>query len=138
MDIRNLIEELIEEHQNYIQKMKDFEKRLESDFSEEVLEDILKFLETDIQEHAQKEEENLNEEVEGKFPDFDSQAIKFAHDVIDEAIEDLKWEISLNDKKNHDKVIKQIKKIFSMIKDHFLEEENFLFPNVYKEKKEWI
>ncbi len=138
MDIRNLIEELIEEHQNHIQKMKDFEKRLESDFSEEVLEDILKFLETDIQEHARKEEENLNEEVEGKFPDFDSQAIKFAHDVIDEAIEDLKWEISLNDKKNHDKVIKQIKKIFSMIKDHFLEEENFLFPNVYKEKKEWI
>ncbi len=115
-------------------------KQLKNSINDELINEIIYFLENDIQKHAEKEEENLNEDIEQIYEDFDSEAIVFAHDVIDEAVDDVinYYQKYKKDKKYKEKLIKSIEKVFTMLKDHFLEEENFLFPNVYKEKKEWL
>lgn len=140
MDLKSLIEELKQEHQDYIQKMDFWRKQLKNSINDELINEIIYFLENDIQKHAEKEEENLNEDIEQIYEDFDSEAIVFAHDVIDEAVDDVinYYQKYKKDKKYKEKLIKSIEKVFTMLKDHFLEEENFLFPNVYKEKKEWL
>jgi len=140
MDLKSILEELKEEHEDYINKINKWRKDLRYNFNEKLIENIISFLENEIQKHAEKEEENLTEEIESFYPEFDAEAIIFAHDVLDEAIEDVKdyYEKYKKDKKYKDKLIKSIEKVFTMIKDHFMEEENFLFPNIYKEEKEWL
>ncbi|RMA93344.1 hemerythrin domain-containing protein [Hydrogenothermus marinus] len=140
MDLKDFIENLKNEHQEYIQKMENWKKLLHFKFNEDLLEKIINFLKEDIQNHAEKEEERLNQKIEEKYPDFDSQAIIFAHDVLDEAIEDViyYYEKYKKNKKYKDRLVNSIEKVFTMLKDHFMEEENFLFPNVYKEEKEWL
>ncbi|RMD45795.1 MAG: hypothetical protein D6834_03300 [Aquificota bacterium] len=140
MDLKIFLEKLKKEHEDYINKINKWKKDLRYNFNEELVKDIILFLENEIQRHAEKEEENLTEEIEKIYPDFDAQAIVFAHDVLDEAIEDVKdyYEKYKKDKEYKNKLIKSIEKVFTMIKDHFMEEENFLFPNIYKEEKEWL
>ena len=140
MDLKSFIEELKQEHQDYIQKMDSWKRQLRISINDELIKEIIQFLKNNIQDHAEKEEEKLNEEIEKIYNDFDSEAIVFAHDVIDEAIDDVVnyYEKYKKDKKYEEKLKKSIEKVFTMLKDHFLEEENFLFPNVYKEEKEWL
>ncbi len=140
MDLKIFLEKLKKEHEDYINKINKWKKDLRYNFNEELVKDIILFLENEIQRHAEKEEENLTEEIEKIYTDFDAQAIVFAHDVLDEAIEDVKdyYEKYKKDKEYKNKLIKSIEKVFTMIKDHFMEEENFLFPNIYKEEKEWL
>jgi len=140
MDLKSIVEELKEEHEDYINKINKWRKDLRYNFNEKLIGNIISFLENEIQKHADKEEENLTEEIESFYPEFDAEAIIFAHDVLDETIEDVKdyYEKYKKDKKYKDKLIKSIEKVFTMIKDHFMEEENFLFPNIYKEEKEWL
>lgn len=140
MELKSFIEELVQEHKDYIQRMELWKKQLSKNINEQLLNDIIQFLKNDIQKHAEKEEEKLNEDLEKIYEDFDSQAIAFAHDMIDEAIDDVLnyYEKYKKDKKYEEKLKKGIEKVFTMLKDHFSEEENFLFPNIYKEEKEWL
>ena len=137
MEIAEFIEELKQEHQDYIYQMNQWLKQLKKEFSNEKVEKIIEFLDKEIQNHANKEEKNLNEDIEKKYTDFDSSAIEFAHDVIDEAIEDVKdyYKKYKENKISTEKVIKAIEKVFTMLRDHFMEEENFLFQIYIKKKR---
>ena len=138
--LEKLIEHLIEEHQDYLKKIKNFQEQLEKNFSEELVQDILKFLKEDIEEHAEKEENELVNEILKINPDYDEEAIIFGHNTIREAVQDLEdtyYEFKKGKAKKED-IIKYANKAFTIVKDHFLEEENFLFPDIRRLEKEWL
>ena len=138
--LNELIEQLIDEHQIYNKKMKEYQKRLKEDFSEDLVKDIIKFLEKDIEEHAEKEEEDLISSILKINPDYDEEAIIFGHNTIREAVQDLKdtYEEYKRGKATKEEIIKYANKAFNIVKDHFLEEENFLFPDMRRIEKEWL
>ncbi len=138
--LNELIEHLIEEHQIYNKKMKEFQKQLEENFSEELVEEIINFLEKDIEDHAEKEENDLVDEILKRNPDYDEEAIIFGHNTIREAVQDLKdtFEEFKQGKATKEDIIKYANKAFTIVKDHFLEEENFLFPDIRRMEKEWL
>ncbi len=138
--LNELIEHLIDEHQAYNQKMKEFQKALEENFSNELVEEIINFLEKDIEEHAEKEENDLVEAILKRNPDYDEEAIIFGHNTIREAVQDLKdtYEEFKQGKAKKEDIIKYANKAFTIVKDHFLEEENFLFPDIRRMEKEWL
>ncbi len=138
--LNELIEHLIDEHQIYNKKMKDYLKQLEENFSEGLVEEIINFLEKDIEEHAEKEENDLVNAILKVNPDYDEEAIIFGHNTIREAVEDLKdtYEEYKQGKAKKEDIIKYASKAFTIVKDHFLEEENFLFPDIRRMEKEWL
>ncbi len=138
--LNELIENLIEEHQIYNKKIKEFQKQLEENFSEELVEEIINFLEKDIEDHAEKEENDLVDEILKRNPDYDEEAIIFGHNTIREAVQDLKdtFEEFKQGKATKEDIIKYANKAFTIVKDHFLEEENFLFPDIRRMEKEWL
>jgi len=138
--LNELIEHLIDEHQQYLKKMKDFQKRLEEDFSNELVEEIIEFLEKDIEDHAEKEENDLVNAILKVNPDYDEEAIIFGHNTIREAVQDLKdtYEELKQGKATQKDIIKYANRAFTIVKDHFLEEENFLFPDIRRMEKEWL
>jgi hemerythrin-like domain-containing protein len=138
--VEELIEHLIDEHQQYLKKIKDFQKRLEEDFSNELVEEIIEFLEKDIEDHAEKEENQLVEAILKINPDYDEEAIIFGHNTIREAVQDLKdtYEELKQGKAKKEDIIKYANRAFTIVKDHFLEEENFLFPDIRRMEKEWL
>jgi len=138
--IERLIDELIEEHHVYLSKIRIYQKEIEDNFSNQLVESIIHFLKKDIEEHAQKEETKLIEEILKMDPDYDEEAIIFGHNTIREATEDLEYSFEdfKKGKINKKQVIKYINKVFTIIKDHFQEEENFLFPDVRNIEKEWL
>jgi hemerythrin-like domain-containing protein len=138
--INELIEHLIDEHQIYNKKMKEFQKQLEQNFSNKLVEEIIHFLEKDIEDHAEKEENDLVNAILKVNPDYDEEAIIFGHNTIREAVEDLKgaYEDFQKGKATKEDIIKYANKAFTIIKDHFLEEENFLFPDIRRIEKEWL
>ena len=138
--IEKLLEELIEEHQQYNKQMKQFLKDLEDNFSLEKVEEIINFLEKDIEDHAKKEEDVLIPEVLKFDKDYDDEAIIFGHNTIREATQDVidTFEDFKKGKATKEDILKFTKKAFNIVKDHFAEEENFLFPNIRKSEKEWL
>jgi len=138
--LNELIEHLIDEHQIYNKKMRDFQKQLEENFSNELVEEIINFLEKDIEEHAEKEENDLVDAILKVNPDYDEEAIIFGHNTIREAVQDLKdtYEEFKQGKAKKEDIIKYANKAFTIVKDHFLEEENFLFPDIRRMEKEWL
>ncbi len=138
--LNELIEHLIDEHQVYNKKMREFQKALEQNFSNELVEEIINFLEKDIEEHAEKEENDLVDAILKKNPDYDEEAIIFGHNTIREAVQDLKdtYEEFKQGKAKKEDIIKYANKAFTIVKDHFLEEENFLFPDIRRMEKEWL
>ena len=138
--VEKLLEELIEEHQLYNRKMKQFLKELEENFSSEKVEEVINFLEKDIEDHAKKEEDILIPEVLKFDENYDDEAIIFGHNTIREATQDVidTYEDFKKGKATKDDIIKFTKKAFNIVKDHFAEEENFLFPDIRKSEKEWL
>jgi len=132
--LEQLIKELTVEHTEQLKKIEDFKKRLDKEFSVELVEEILNFFKTEVENHAIKEEEDLINEIEKVAPDFDTEAIVFGHNTLREAIEDL--EATLEEykkgKSTEAKVKKFANQLFTILKDHFVEEENFLFPDLKK------
>ncbi|RMD45266.1 MAG: hemerythrin domain-containing protein [Aquificota bacterium] len=132
--LEQLIKELTIEHTEQLKKVEDFKKRLDKEFSVELVEEILNFFKTEVENHAIKEEEDLINEIEKVAPEFDTEAIVFGHNTLREAIEDL--EATLDEykkgKASEEKVKKFANQLFTILKDHFVEEENFLFPDLKK------
>ncbi len=132
--LEQLIKELTIEHTEQLKKVEDFKKRLDKEFSVELVEEILNFFKTEVENHAIKEEEDLINEIEKVAPEFDTEAIVFGHNTLREAIEDL--EATLDEHKkgkaSEEKVKKFANQLFTILKDHFVEEENFLFPDLKK------
>ncbi len=132
--LEQLITELTTEHTEQLKKVEDFKKRMEEGLTDELIEEILNFLKTEVENHALKEEEDLINEIEKVAPDFDTEAIIFGHNTLREAIEDLKatYEEYKKGKASEEKLKKFINQVFIILKDHFIEEENFLFPDLKK------
>lgn len=132
--LEQLITELTTEHTEQLKKVEEFKKRMEKEFSQELVEEIIHFLKTDVENHALKEEEDLINEIEKVAPDFDTEAIVFGHNTLREAIEDLEatYEEFKKGKASEEKLKKFINQVFIILKDHFVEEENFLFPDLKK------
>ncbi len=130
--LEELIKELTVEHTEHLKKVEEFKKRLEKEFSPELIEEILNFFKTEVENHAIKEEEELVEEIEKVAPDFDTEAIVFGHNTLREAIEDLEETLKeyKQGKASEEKVKKFANQLFIILKDHFVEEENFLFPDL--------
>ncbi|WP_456400059.1 hemerythrin domain-containing protein [Persephonella sp.] len=132
--IERLLKELTTEHKEFLNKMKEFQERLEKEFSEETVEEIIKFLDEDIERHAKKEEEDLVDAIEEADANFDSGALIFGHQTLNDGIDDLKtaFEEYKNGKADEKEVIKYIDRVFILLKDHFVEEEHYLFPDILK------
>jgi len=62
--LEELITELTKEHTQQLKKVEEFKKKLEEDFSPELVEEIIRFFKTEVEEHALKEEEDLINEIE--------------------------------------------------------------------------
>lgn len=88
--IERILKELTVEHTDLLKKIKDFQERLESDFSDELIDEILKFLDEELEEHARKEEEDLVDAIEEADATFDSGALIFGHQTLVDAIDDFK------------------------------------------------
>ncbi|WP_457642274.1 hypothetical protein [Persephonella sp.] len=132
--IERILKELTVEHTEFLNKIKNFQEKLENDFSEELLEEILEFIEKDIEEHARKEEEDLVDAIEEADKNFDSDALIFGHQTLNDAVDDLKSVIDefKIGKTSQKEVVKYAERLFTLIKDHFIEEEHFLFPDILK------
>ncbi|MEZ0323241.1 MAG: hypothetical protein ABWJ98_02885 [Hydrogenothermaceae bacterium] len=149
------IEELITEHKEINKVLKDYEKRLDTLNIDEIKQ-FLNFVETTVEEHAHKEDDKFLVHVLEIFPSYDAEAFSFAHNTIREGVNDLKDSIEeyYLGKITIKKVREYVKKVITLIYDHFLEEENFFFPDIkrikisgdsarieeidLKEEKEWL
>ncbi|ACO03366.1 MAG TPA: hypothetical protein DEP48_07920 [Persephonella sp.] len=132
--IERILKELTVEHTDLLKKIKDFQERLESDFSDELIDEILKFLDEELEEHARKEEEDLVDAIEEADATFDSGALIFGHQTLVDAIDDFKTAVDeyRKGKSSQKDVVKYADRVFTLIKDHFIEEEHFLFPDILK------
>jgi len=135
------IEELIAEHKEILSKIKEFENKLKDSDIIQLSEEVINFFKNEVENHAKKEDEDFLVKVLSVLPDYDAEAFSFAHNTIREGVEDL--EITLEEVKNSKKpkseLIRYLNRVFTLLKDHFLEEENFFFPDIRKtEEKEWL
>ncbi len=132
--IERILKELTVEHTDLLKKIKGFQERLENDFSDKLLDDILQFIDNELEEHARKEEEDLVDAIEEADATFDSGALIFGHQTLVDAIEDLKTAVEeyKKGKTSQKEVVKYADRVFTLIKDHFIEEEHFLFPDILK------
>ena len=137
--VKNLLSELTSEHLKILEKAKYIEKELNEPISEDIIEEILKFLTKDVYEHAQKEEIDLEQAVlDANITTFDIEALKFGHTTLEEIEEHLKYLISLYKKGERkylnkdleDEIKKEFIQYVQTLKDHFIEEENFFFPDI--------
>ena len=140
--VKEILNKLTEEHVVYLKQVEEFEKKLdEENFSIQLIDDIIKFIDEQISEHARVEEEDLDVALkEAGITDFDIDALNFGHQTLDEIIQHLKY---LTDKYKkgvqtyqgkdiRDEIKKTAKEFFTTLKDHFTEEEHFFFPEILK------
>ncbi|WP_457621190.1 hemerythrin domain-containing protein [Persephonella sp.] len=132
--IEKILKELTVEHTHLLKKIKEFQERLENDFSDELIDEILKFIDEELEEHARKEEEDLVDAIEEADANFDSGALIFGHQTLVDGIEDFKTVVEeyRKGKSSQKDVVKYADRVFTLIKDHFIEEEHFLFPDILK------
>lgn len=139
--VKEILNKLTHEHKVYLKKLEQLEERIEENFSEEVLDEVLRFIKTDILEHARVEEEDLDRAlIEAGVKDFDIDALNFGHRTLDEILEHLEYltdlykkgERSYMGKDLKSEIVKTVKLFFSTLRDHFTEEEHFFFPDILK------
>ncbi|WP_457639287.1 hypothetical protein [Persephonella sp.] len=139
--VKQILTKLTQEHVEYLKKVEEFERKLETEFSPELVDQILQFIDNDIAEHARVEEEDLDEALkEAGITDFDIEALNFGHQTLDEIVEHLKFlvdkyrvgEATYLGKDLKKEIIKTAKEFFTTLKDHFTEEEDFFFPDILK------
>lgn len=125
------IEKLTEEHRVINRVLKDYEKNLDN-LQKEDIENFLDFIQTTVENHAHREDEEFLAEVLKVMPDYDAQVFSFAHGTIREGVDHLNESLEeyLSGKSKIEDVRKYVKKIITLIYDHFLEEENFFFPEI--------
>lgn len=149
------IEELITEHKEINAVLKNYEKKLEN-LSQDDIKNFIEFVETVVENHARREDEDFMIKVLQINPEYDAEAFSFAHNTIREGVQDLKdiFEEYLKGTKLLKDVYPFVKRVIILIYDHFLEEENFFFPDIkriklidgkfkveeidLKEEKEWL
>lgn len=149
------IENLIYEHKEINKILKNFEKKLEN-FTLNDAKELLNFILTDVENHAKEEDEIFLPKVLNIYPDYDAEAFSFAHQTIREETEYLSQAIDevIKGKRKESDLKNFAKRVINTIYDHFLEEENFFFPDIkrikisnskaylenidLKEEKEWL
>jgi len=111
--VGNVVEELVHEHKIFLKEL----ERIEKDLSGENIERLISLLRNEIEEHALKEEKELRSLAEDRF---DFEAIVFAHDQVRMALEELE----------EDPTPRSAKRAISVLRSHFMEEENIFFPQI--------
>jgi len=149
------IEELIDDHKAINKVLREFEKKLDN-FTVLDAENLLNFVLIEVENHAIKEDEIFLPKVLKIYPNYDAESFSFAHLTIREEADYLKQTIKdVNLGNSKEDILKTYtKKLIKIIYDHFLEEENFFFPDIkrikekegkyimeeidLKEEKEWL
>jgi len=139
--VKEILTKLTQEHVIYLKQVEEFERKLDTQFSPELIDEILSFIDEKIIEHARVEEEDLDIALqEAGITDFDIDALNFGHQTLDGIIEHLKYLNSLYKKGKtvyqgkdiNKEIIKTSREFFTTLKDHFTEEEHFFFPDILK------
>jgi len=139
--VKEILNRLTQEHVIYLKQVEEFEKRLDEGFSEELIDEIIRFIDEKIAEHARVEEEDLDIALqEAGITDFDIDALNFGHQTLDEIVEHLKYLVQLyrkgettyQGKDIKKEIVKTAREFFTTLKDHFTEEEHFFFPDILK------
>ncbi|NPA58420.1 MAG: hypothetical protein GXN94_03895 [Aquificae bacterium] len=139
--VKEILTQLTKEHVVYLKQVEEFEKMLEEQFSPQLVQEIMEFIDEKIGEHARVEEEDLDIALqEAGITDFDIDALNFGHRTLDEIVEHLKYLVELYNqgkdtyqgKDLEGEIKKTAKEFFTTLKDHFTEEEHFFFPEILK------
>jgi len=139
--VKKILSQLTEEHTIYLKKTEEFDKRLDGEFSEKLLDEILSFIQNEIGEHARIEEEDLDIALqEAGITDFDIDALNFGHQTLDDIAQHFEYLVGLYKKGERkyrgkdleEEIKKSAREFFYTLKDHFTEEEHFFFPDILK------
>lgn len=139
--VKKILNQLTEEHKILLKKAKQIQEELETNFSEETLEKMMNFIKNDVVEHARVEEEDLDEALkEAGITNFDIEALNFGHRTLDEIAEYLEYLTNLYRKgerkyRGRDlqkEIIAAFSEFLTTLKDHFVEEEHYFFPDILK------
>ncbi len=143
--VKEILNQLTHEHVIFLKKTEELKEKLDNQFSEDVLNELMEFIKKDVSEHARVEEEDLEKALEeAGITDFDIEALNFGHRTLDEIAEHLEYLIELYKKGERkymgrdlqSEIIKTAKEYFNTLKDHFTEEEDFFFPDILKYEME--
>ena len=110
--VRELIEELVEEHRRILKDLEIVEKDMGRNIRE-----LIRLMEEEVEEHARREETELKELASDRF---DFYVLEFAHERVREALEELKESPG----------IESARRAIGILKSHFMEEENIYFPEI--------
>ena len=110
--MRELIEDLVEEHKKILKDLEVIEENLDSNIHE-----LIHLMDKEVEEHALREETELKEIVPESF---DFYILEFAHEQVREALEELKDSPS----------VERARRAIAVLKSHFMEEENIYFPEL--------
>ena len=139
--VKDILNRLTEEHVVFLKKTEELEEKLKTQFSEDLLDELMKFIKEDVSEHARVEEEDLEKALEeAGIKDFDIDALNFGHRTLDEIAQHLEYLVDLYKKGERkymgrdlkSEIIKTAQEFFRTLKDHFTEEEDFFFPDILK------
>ncbi|WP_293445485.1 hemerythrin domain-containing protein [Persephonella sp.] len=139
--VKDILNQLTQEHVIFLKKTEELKEKLDNQFSEDVLDELMDFIKKDVLEHARVEEEDLEKALEeAGITDFDVEALNFGHRTLDEIIQHLEYLIDLYKKGERkyrgrdlkSEIIKTADEFFQTLKDHFTEEEDFFFPDILK------
>jgi len=138
--VREMLSFLTTEHRRLLDEVVKLEEELEKNVSQDILNAILDFINVEIEKHSQLEEVDLDNLLQEAGIDFDIDALNFGHQTLNEIGEHLEYLINLykegkKDYRGRDlskEIIKTFKEYSTTLKDHFLEEENFFFPDILK------
>jgi iron-sulfur cluster repair protein YtfE (RIC family) len=138
--VRELLSYLTKEHKVLLEKANQLEKDLEKEVNLENVNKALDFINIDIEKHSKMEEIDLDKALQEAGIDFDIEALNFGHQTLNEIGEHFEYLADLFKKgettyMNRDiksELQKTFKEYSQTLKDHFLEEENFFFPDILK------
>lgn len=121
---------LIEEHERFKAKMADWKKALDGSGEQErlrTLREIVGFLDYDVELHARKEDEVYFPALE---PYRSTVLMYEAHELIREEAASFKAALKAWEKGevNYNKVRSSLERVFTLLHDHFGEEELVYFP----------
>jgi hemerythrin-like domain-containing protein len=138
--VRKILSYLTQDHRRLLDLANGLEKDLEENFSDEVIEKIIQFIDEDVEKHSKIEEIDLDEALREARIDFDIEALNFGHQTLNDIADHFKYLVELYKKGeskylNRDlrsEIVKTFKEYSQTLKDHFIEEENFFFPDILK------
>ncbi|WP_029520893.1 hemerythrin domain-containing protein [Persephonella sp. IF05-L8] len=139
--VKEILTQLTKEHIILLKEVEDLENQLEKNFSEEVLNRALSFIQEKVSKHAHIEENDLDEALqEAGITDFDIDALNFGHRTLDEIAEHFEFLVNLYKKGEREyrgkdlqkEIVKTFHEFAQTLKDHFTEEEHFFFPDILK------